>query len=66
MGESRDQVTAAGHASMATGVPPVLHGIIANDWYDRNEGKVNAVRTERYQPVPMRRLPSTCASSLTS
>jgi predicted AlkP superfamily pyrophosphatase or phosphodiesterase len=27
-------VTAAGHASVATGCSPETHGIIANDWYD--------------------------------
>jgi predicted AlkP superfamily pyrophosphatase or phosphodiesterase len=46
-------LTAPGHASMATGCPPARHGIIANDWYDRDAGaKVNAVRSERYRPVP--------------
>ncbi len=46
-------LTAAGHASMATGCVPAQHGIIANDWYDPIAGaKVNAVRTERYRPVP--------------
>src|SRR5438552_1940815 len=27
-------VTAAGHASMATGCYPSTHGIVGNDWYD--------------------------------
>ena len=26
--------TGPGHASIATGTPPVVHGIIANDWFD--------------------------------
>jgi hypothetical protein len=31
-------VTAAGHASLATGTCPDVHGIIGNDWYDRASG----------------------------
>jgi hypothetical protein len=46
-------LTAAGHASMATGATPASHGIIANEWYGRAErARVHAVRTERYRPVP--------------
>jgi predicted AlkP superfamily pyrophosphatase or phosphodiesterase len=30
-------VTAVGHATMLTGAPPSLSGIIGNDWYDRAE-----------------------------
>ncbi len=46
-------LTAPGHASLATGCPPDRHGIIANDWYDRASGDfVNAVRSDRYRPVP--------------
>lgn len=30
--------TAPGHASIVTGAPPVLHGIIGNGWYDRAAG----------------------------
>lgn len=29
-------VTCAGHATIATGTYPALHGIVSNDWYDRN------------------------------
>lgn len=32
-------VTCAGHATIATGTYPALHGIIANEWYDRQSGK---------------------------
>lgn len=31
--------TSAGHASIATGAYPSVHGIIANEWYDRRTGK---------------------------
>ncbi len=31
--------TGPGHASIYTGTTPRLHGIIANDWYDRNTGQ---------------------------
>ncbi|RMD99384.1 MAG: alkaline phosphatase family protein, partial [Calditrichaeota bacterium] len=33
-------VTAAGHATIATGVFPSRHGVISNEWYDRKEQKV--------------------------
>jgi predicted AlkP superfamily pyrophosphatase or phosphodiesterase len=29
-------VTAAGHASIYTGATPSIHGVIGNDWYDKN------------------------------
>lgn len=32
--------TAVGHATMSTGTYPFMHGIIANDWYDRTSGRV--------------------------
>ncbi|MFT4679487.1 MAG: putative AlkP superfamily pyrophosphatase or phosphodiesterase [Litorivivens sp.] len=32
--------TGPGHASIYTGTSPAVHGIIANDWYDRKLGKV--------------------------
>lgn len=32
--------TGPGHASIYTGTTPAVHGIIANDWYDRKEGMV--------------------------
>lgn len=32
-------VTCAGHATIATGSDPALHGIVSNDWYDKNSGK---------------------------
>ena len=31
--------TGPGHASVYSGTTPATHGIIANDWYDRNLGK---------------------------
>jgi predicted AlkP superfamily pyrophosphatase or phosphodiesterase len=31
-------ITGPGHASVYTGATPSIHGIIANDWYDRNTG----------------------------
>ena len=31
--------TGPGHASIYTGTTPATHGIIANDWYDKLEGK---------------------------
>jgi len=50
-------VTGAGHASIATGCNPADHGVVGNDWYDRNLRKtVNCVATERYEQVPARTL----------
>ena len=31
--------TGPGHASIYTGTTPAVHGIIANDWYDKNSGE---------------------------
>ena len=31
--------TGPGHASIATGTTPAVHGIIGNNWYSRVEGK---------------------------
>jgi hypothetical protein len=46
-------VTGAGHASVATGCPPAVHGIIGNEWYDRTgKAQVNCVESERYGRVP--------------
>jgi predicted AlkP superfamily pyrophosphatase or phosphodiesterase len=46
-------VTAAGHASLATGCLPPQHGIADNEWYDSARGsEVNSVATDRYKPVP--------------
>ena len=32
-------VTGPGHASFLSGATPMMHGIIANDWYDRKSGR---------------------------
>ena len=32
--------TGPGHASVFTGTTPEIHGIIANDWYDKKKGKM--------------------------
>lgn len=32
--------TACGHATFMTGAPPAMTGIIGNEWYDRESGKV--------------------------
>jgi len=46
-------VTAPGHASILTGCSPDRHGIIDNDWYEREAGtQVSCVASERYQRVP--------------
>ena len=35
--EHYPSVTAVGHATMLSGAPPAMSGIIGNDWYDREE-----------------------------
>ncbi|MFN7495015.1 MAG: alkaline phosphatase PafA [Cyclobacteriaceae bacterium] len=44
--------TGPGHASIYSGTTPAVHGIIGNDWWDKNAKKsVNCVEDERYKPV---------------
>ena len=45
-------VTGPGHASIYSGATPSTHGIIANDWYDKDLKKiVNCVSDDRQQSV---------------
>jgi predicted AlkP superfamily pyrophosphatase or phosphodiesterase len=44
--------TGPGHASVYSGTTPAIHGVIGNDWYDKNIRKgVNCVGDDRYKPV---------------
>jgi predicted AlkP superfamily pyrophosphatase or phosphodiesterase len=44
--------TGPGHASVYTGTTPAIHGIIGNDYYDKQIRKVvNCVEDSRFQPV---------------
>lgn len=44
--------TGPGHASIYTGTTPALHGIIGNDWYDKDSQQmVNCVGDSRQKPV---------------
>ena len=44
--------TGPGHASIYTGSTPALHGIIGNDWYDKDLKKmVNCVEDGHFTPV---------------
>jgi predicted AlkP superfamily pyrophosphatase or phosphodiesterase len=46
-------ITGAGHASLATGCSPNRHGIVHNDWYDREAREpVYCATSPRYQQVP--------------
>ena len=46
-------LTGAGHASILAGCSPAKHGIVANEWYDRDSGKeMYCVRSLRHQRVP--------------
>lgn len=42
--------TAPGHASIATGAPPAIHGIVENAWLERSEGVGPARLTYCVQP----------------
>ena len=45
-------VTGPGHASVYTGTTPAIHGIIGNDWYDKESRKqVNCVGDDRQKPL---------------
>ncbi|MBL7857806.1 MAG: alkaline phosphatase family protein [Cyclobacteriaceae bacterium] len=68
-------VTGPGHASVYTGTTPAIHGIIGNDFYDKETRKtVNCVEDARYKPVgnaegngdvsPWRMLSSTISDEL--
>ena len=44
--------TACGHASVYTGTTPAIHGIIANDWYDKTEDEeIYCVTDNRFKSV---------------
>jgi predicted AlkP superfamily pyrophosphatase or phosphodiesterase len=45
-------VTGPGHASIYTGTTPAFHGIISNEWYDKDLKKeVNCVNDPKQKPV---------------
>ena len=45
-------LTGPGHASIYTGSTPAIHGIIGNDYYDKQSDKlVNCVEDSRFAPV---------------
>src|SRR5215813_1994363 len=45
-------VTAPGHAAFMTGAVPAQNGIIANEWFERAEGKkVTSVSDDSVQPI---------------
>ena len=44
--------TGPGHASIYTGTTPAVHGIIGNDWYDKElKRNVNCVEDDKQKPV---------------
>ena len=54
-------VTGAGHASLLTGCTPAVHGIVGNDWYDRQAAKtVYCAQGNR----PYERVPATTSSRI--
>ncbi len=51
-------MTGPGHATLVTGCPPMVHGIIGNDWYERKEAKgVGCVSSDRHAQIPAPPLP---------
>lgn len=50
--ETANTVTCAGHAVLVTGADVAQHGIVGNNWVDRESGKeVYCVDDDRYPPV---------------
>ncbi|MFM8241695.1 MAG: alkaline phosphatase family protein, partial [Crocinitomicaceae bacterium] len=44
--------TGPGHASIYTGTTPSNHGIIGNEWYDKNKQQtINCVADENYRSI---------------
>src|SRR5262249_42342426 len=57
--------TASGHASLSTGCVPAVHGIIANEWFDRAEQRnVGAVKSPKDVLGPERLLAPTVGDVL--
>ena len=46
-----DPFTAPGHAAMATGAPPSVHGVIGNSWYRRSDARERSAEYDRDAPV---------------
>ncbi len=59
--EQAPTVTAPGHATIATGTTPTIHGIINNEWYDRETGQVVTSVSD-----PSRRLVGTASGRASS
>lgn len=66
-------VTAVGHATMLTGASPVMSGIVGNEWYEKETGKItSSVNDEKSELVggdgvgstPKRLLVSTVADEI--
>jgi predicted AlkP superfamily pyrophosphatase or phosphodiesterase len=71
--EHAPTVTAVGHSTMLTGASPVLSGIVSNEWYEKETGKVtSSVRDEASEllggegvaATPRRLLVSTVADEI--
>ncbi|MEJ7604087.1 MAG: alkaline phosphatase family protein [Kofleriaceae bacterium] len=43
--------TAPGHATIGTGAPPSVHGVLANQWYRRSEGSEQSAEYDPAAPV---------------
>ena len=43
--------TAAGHATIATGLHPARHGVVGNSWREPGRGSVYCVEDDRFAPV---------------
>ena len=41
-------VTGPGHSSVSTGSTPMTHGIVGNNWYDREKSKSNVETVHRF------------------
>lgn len=43
--------TAPGHATIGTGAPPSVHGVVGNSWYRRGEGRERDAEYDRDAPM---------------
>ncbi len=58
--------TASGHASIGTGAPPSVHGIVGNQWYRRAEGVVRAAEYDTEAPTFSVAVPGTLIADFAS
>ena len=56
-------VTCAGHASMSTGTVPAVHGMVLNQWWERNNSRLVACTDDEDVEADHLRHPGAAASA---